>query len=42
MQGNIFTAGKLQIVLDTEPAAINVVMYNLGRMLHSLVGGKPS
>lgn len=42
MQGNIFTAGKLQIVLDTEPTAINVVMYNLGRMLHSLVGGKPS
>lgn len=42
MQGNIFTAGKLQIVPDTEPTAINVAMYNLRRMLHSLVGGKPS
>lgn len=41
IQGNVSTAGKLQIVLDTEPTAINAVC-NLGRMPHSLGDGKPS
>lgn len=40
IQGNIFTAGKLQLKLHLLPKAIDVVMYNLWVTLRSRENGK--